>query len=76
MKNVNQARQGNALIFVKQRTRIVNETKNMLKVLAKELLHSTQQNKRDKITDDNMKVPRSTLTGFTLKLDGILSFNM
>ena len=42
----------------------------MLKVPAKEISRSIQQNEQDKIIDNIMKVPRSTPTRFTLELDG------
>ena len=49
---------------------IVDYTKNMLKVLDKETGQSIQYTKQDKILDNNLKVPRSTTTRFTLELDG------
>ena len=55
---------------MKRSTRVVNCTKNMLKVQAKEISRSIQQHKQDKIIDNNMKVPRSTPTRFTFELDG------
>ena len=44
--------------------------KIMLKVPAKELIPSIQQIKQDNIIENNLKVPRSTTTWFTLELDG------
>ena len=45
-------------------------TKNMLKVLAKELIQSIQHTKQDKNMDNNLKDPRCTPSRFTLELDG------
>ena len=55
---------------MKQSTRIVNRTKNTLKVLAKETVQSIQQIKQDKILTNNWKVTRSTITRFTIELNG------
>ena len=46
----------------------------MLKVPAKEINRSIQQNEQDKIIDNNMMVPRSTPTRFTFALDGNIVF--
>ena len=50
--------------------RIVNYTKNTLKVPAKEIVQSIQQIKQEKVIDTELKVSRSTTTWFTLELDG------
>ena len=67
IKKEQSVRQGNVLIFVKQSTRIVNYTKNMLNVPAKEISQSIQHNKQSTTI---LKFPRSTPTRFTLELDG------
>ena len=69
-KKENKVRWRNALIFVKQSTRIVNCTKNTLKVPAKQTVQSIQKIKQDKVIDNDVKVLRSTTTRFTLELDG------
>ena len=48
IKKENKVRWGNALIFVKRSKRVVNCTKNTLKVPAKETVQSIQQIKQDK----------------------------
>ena len=68
-KKENEVQIGNALIFVNRSTRIVNCTKNMLKVPAKELVQSILHTKQDIIVY-NKKVSRSTTTRFAIELDG------
>ena len=60
---------GNALIFVKQSTRIFNCTKNMLKVPVKGIVQSILQIKQDTIVN-NLKVSRNTTTQLILEMDG------
>ena len=55
---------------MKRSKRIVNCTKNMLKVPAKEVVQSIQQIKQDKVIDNDLQVSRSTPTWFTFELDG------
>ena len=50
--------------------RIVNCTKNMLKVPAKEIVQSIQQIKHDKVIDNDLKVSRSTTTWYIREMDG------
>ena len=60
----------NALIFVKRSKRIVNYTKNMLKVPTEEFIPSSSTPSKTKIIDNNLMNTRSTPERFTLELDG------
>ena len=70
IKKEDKVRWGNALIFVKRSTLIVDCTKNMLKVPDKETSLSFQHNEEGNISNNKLMNTRSTPIRFTLEMDG------
>ena len=66
MKKEYKVRKDNDLIFVKRSTLVVDDTKNMLKVLDKEISQSIQHNKEGKILNNILTNTRSLPFRFAL----------